>query len=312
VARDYRIGPRIGQGGMGDVYLAIQAGPAHFAKLVVQKRIRGAVGRAHDLGPSFLAEARLLARLSHPNLVQVLDLDRDAGGPFVVVEYLSGETLTEVLRELAAAGRKMPWPVAVRVMAGVAAGLAAAHGACDPDGRPDPILHRDLTPSNVMVCYSGAAKIIDFGIAKLAVEVGDTRAGAVKGKLAYLAPELLCGAPASPASDLFQLGVLLFEVVTGRRLFEAPSDAGRIAAVLNRPIPRPGHLVADLPAGIDRIALALLARDPGQRTASAEEARAQLEEVMRRRGTHVSEHDVGAWLRGALPRHHADRLQRAS
>jgi eukaryotic-like serine/threonine-protein kinase len=309
VTREYRLGPRIGQGGMADVYLAVQAGPEQFAKLVVQKRVRGVAARRPDFGRRFLAEARLLARLSHPNLVQVLDLGGDERGPFVVVEYLSGETLATALREMVAARRGIPWPVVTRVAAGLAAGLAAAHRACNADGRADPILHRDLTPSNVVVCYSGAVKIIDFGIAKLAAEAGDTRTGMIKGKLSYLAPELLRGATASPASDLFQLGVTLFESLTGRRLFEAPSDAARVQAVLHRPIPAPGDTVSGLPAALDRIVLQLLAREPSQRFGDADLVRAELEEVLRRSGQHIGEHEVGAWLRAALPQFMSERLR---
>jgi serine/threonine protein kinase len=308
VTRDYLVGPRIGQGGMAEVFLAVQAGPARFAKLVVQKRMRGAMHRPTGLGRGFLAEARLLARLSHPNLVQVLDVGWDERGPFVVVEYLSGETLATILRELVARGRLMPWPLVTRVAIGLAAGLAAAHGACDAEGQPDPILHRDLTPSNVIVCYSGAAKIIDFGIAKLAADAGETRAGTVKGKLAYLAPEILRGGAACPRTDLFQLGVLLFEALTGRRLFDAPSDAGRVQAVLHRPIPPPGDYTAGLPPALERIALALLARDPAERPPSADHVRGDLEEVLRESGSHVSEHAVGDWLRGALPDLLAERV----
>ncbi|HWM85990.1 MAG TPA: serine/threonine-protein kinase [Kofleriaceae bacterium] len=310
MARDYRLGPRIGQGGMAEVFLAVQAGPERFAKLVVQKRVRGAIWRRPDLGRGFLAEARLLARLSHPNLVQVLDLGWDERGPFVVVEYLSGETLSAILREVVASGRVIPWPLVTRMAAGLAAGLAAAHGASDSEGRADPILHRDVTPSNVIVCYSGAAKIIDFGIAKLAAEVGDTRTGTVKGKLSYLAPEILRGVPASPSSDLFQLGVTLFEALTGRRLFDAGSDAGRVQAVLHRPILAPGQVVHGLPVALDRIALGLLAREPELRTGTAEQVRSELDAVLRRAGQHVSEHEVGAWLRGAMPVHLAERVQR--
>jgi eukaryotic-like serine/threonine-protein kinase len=295
---------------MAEVYLAVQSGPERFAKLVVQKRVRGAMQRRPDLVRGFLAEARLLARLSHPNLVQVLDLGWDERGPFVVVEYLSGETLSTVLREMVATAQIVPWPIVTRVAAGLASGLAAAHGNCDGDGRPDPMLHRDLTPSNVIVCYSGAAKIIDFGIAKLAAESGDTRAGMIKGKLSYLAPELLRGATASRASDLFQLGVLLFETLTGRRLFDGPNDAGRVQAVLHRPIPAPTELVPGLPVALDRLVLGLLARDPDQRIADAEQARGELEEVLRRSGQHVGEHEVSAWMRGMLPRQFVERVRR--
>jgi tRNA A-37 threonylcarbamoyl transferase component Bud32 len=295
---------------MADVYLAVQAGPEHFAKLVVQKRVRGVAAQRPDFGRRFLAEARLLARLSHPNLVQVLDLGWDAGGPFVVVEYLSGETLATALREMVAVRQGMPWPVVTRVAASLAAGLLAAHRASNADGRPDPILHRDLTPSNVVVCYSGAVKIIDFGIAKLAAEVGDTRTGMIKGKLSYLAPELLRGGAASPASDLFQLGVTLFEALTGRRLFDGPTDAARVQAVLHRPIPAPSDMVSGLPAALDRIVLQLLARDPSQRTGDADQVRAELEDVLRRSGQHVGEHEVGHWLGSSLPQHLSERLRR--
>ncbi len=292
------------------MYLAVQSGPERFAKLVVQKRVRGAMQRRPDLVRGFLAEARLLARLSHPNLVQVLDLGWDERGPFVVVEYLSGETLLTVLREMVATAQIIPWPIVTRVAAGLASGLAAAHGNCDGDGRPDPMLHRDLTPSNVIVCYSGAAKIIDFGIAKLAAESGDTRAGMIKGKLSYLAPELLRGATATPASDMFQLGVLLFETLTGRRLFDGPNDAGRVQAVLHRPIPAPTELVPGLPVALDRLVLGLLARDPAQRIADAEQTRGELEEVLRRAGQHVGEHEVSEWMRGMLPRQFIERVRR--
>ncbi|HKE18477.1 MAG TPA: serine/threonine-protein kinase, partial [Kofleriaceae bacterium] len=178
------------------------------------------------------------------------------------------------------------------------------------DGRPDPILHRDLTPSNVVVCYSGAVKIIDFGIAKLAAEVGDTRTGMIKGKLSYLAPELLRGGAASPASDLFQLGVTLFEALTGRRLFDGPTDAARVQAVLHRPIPAPGDMVSGLPAALDRIVLQLLARDPSERIGDADQVRGELEDVLRRSGQHVGEHEVGSWLRAVLPEHLSERLRR--
>ena len=294
---------------MAEVFLAVQSGPARFAKLVVQKRMRGGMHRPTELGRGFLAEARLLARLSHPNLVQVLDVGWDDDGPFVVVEYLSGETVATILRELVSRGRLMPWQLVARVAIGLAAGLAAAHGARNADGEPDPILHRDLTPSNVIVCYSGATKIIDFGIAKLAAEAGETRAGTVKGKLAYLAPEILRGGAACPRTELFQLGVLLFEALTGRRLFDAPNDAGRVQAVLHRPIPSPSDY-ASVPPALERIALSLLSRDPDARPESADQVRGQLEEVLRDSGSHVGEHAVGEWLRAALPDLLSERQER--
>jgi eukaryotic-like serine/threonine-protein kinase len=295
---------------MAEVYLAVQAGPERFAKLVVQKRVRGEISRRPELAAGFLTEARLLARLSHPNLVQVLDLGWDERGPFVVVEYLSGETLSTVLRQMAITGQIMPWPLVTRVAASVAAGLAAAHGACNAEGRPDPILHRDVTPSNAILCYSGAVKVIDFGIAKLAAEVGNTKIGTVKGKLAYLAPEVLRGGTATRSSDMFQFGVLLFEALTARRLFDGRNDAARVQAVLHRPIPPPAHMLSGLPLALDRIAMRLLERDPKRRLADANAVRAELEDVLRRSGQHVGEHELGTWLRAALAGPMRDRIAR--
>ena len=176
----YRIGPLIGSGGTADVHLAVQHGPAGVTRLVVLKRIRAQLAGRAELGRTLFDEARLLARLSHPNLVQLLDVGDDQDGPFLVVEYLSGETLLGVLRALASRGIRLPWPAVCRIGADLAAALAAAHGQLAPDGSPMPILHRDLTPSNVILCWSGAVKLIDFGIAK-EERSRQTRIGTVKG-----------------------------------------------------------------------------------------------------------------------------------
>jgi serine/threonine-protein kinase len=295
---------------MADVHLAVQHGPLELRRLVVMKRIRLPLRARAELSRTLLDEARMLARLSHPNVVQLVELGEDADGPFLVVEYLSGITLLALLRQMAARGERLPWPAVCRIGADLAAALSAAHGALAADGRVAPILHRDLTPSNVVLCRSGAVKLIDFGIAR-DERGGDTRTGAVKGKLSYLAPELLAGGRAGPASDLWQLGVMLHEAASGRRLFEASDDAARVQAVLGRPIP-PLRLVAgEVPFDLERIAAGLLVRDPAQRTASADEVRRGLEETMRRGGAVMSSHELGDWLRAAVPGQLVDIDRRA-
>ncbi|HLU65284.1 MAG TPA: serine/threonine-protein kinase, partial [Kofleriaceae bacterium] len=308
MAWQYRLGPRIGRGGMADVFLAVQAGEAGFAKLVVLKRVRPDAAGQAELTRSFFDEARVLARLSHPNLVQVLEVGCDGGGPFVVVEYLPGETLLTVMRDLAATGGRLPWPVVCRIGADLAAGLAAAHGAVDSLGRPARVLHRDLTPSNVIVCYSGAVKLIDFGIAKAEGD-SDTLVGLVKGKLSYLAPELLRGGRPDTRSDLYQLGVVLHEALCGRRLFEAADDAARVRAVLGREVPRVRHLVPRAPEELDDLIAALLERDPARRPGSAEQVRRALEEAARRADASMSAHELGDWMKRVLPVRHAERMR---
>jgi serine/threonine-protein kinase len=294
---------------MADVYLAVQEGPSGVSRLVVMKRLRAPLAARAELRRTLVDEARVLARLSHPNLVQLVELGEEAQGPFLVVEYLSGETLLGVLRALAARGAHLPWPAVCRIGADLAAGLAAAHRQVADDGSPAPILHRDLTPSNVIVCWTGAVKLIDFGIAK-EEGAGDTRIGTVKGKLSYLAPELFGGGRADPRSDLWQLGVVLHEAASGRRLFEATDDAARVQAVLRRPIPPLRQVAGDVPVDLERLVRHLLSRDPARRPASADLVRRELEDTMHRAGSFMTSHQLGDWLRDAIPSHLADRDRR--
>jgi serine/threonine protein kinase len=217
--------------------------------------------------------------------------------------------LLGVLRTLAARGARLPWPAVCRIGADLAAGLAAAHGQVADDGSPAPILHRDLTPSNVIVCWTGAVKLIDFGIAK-EEGAGDTRIGTVKGKLSYLAPELFGGGRADPRSDLWQLGVVLHEAASGRRLFEATDDAARVQAVLRRPIPLLRQVAGEVPVDLERLVRHLLIRDPAQRPASANLVRRELEDTMHRSGSFMTSHQLGDWLRDAIPSRLADRHRR--
>ncbi|HKE13751.1 MAG TPA: serine/threonine-protein kinase [Kofleriaceae bacterium] len=298
----YRISRCIGRGGMGEVYLGLQEGIGGLERLVVIKRIYAQFGEDEHFTRMLLEEARLAASIRHPNVVHILDIGRDADGYFLVMEYLSGETLVYITRTLRSRGESVPPAVACRVAADVAAGLECAHTATDPAGQPQPIVHRDVTPSNLIVCFNGVVKIVDFGVAKATLREGHTRGG-VKGKIAYLAPEQLHDRPVDGRTDVFQLGICLHELLTGHRLFKGTSDHQRAVAVLEQRIPPPSELDPSLPGVLDEVVLWALERDPARRPASADELRRALEAAAAEVGQ-LSGHDMGAWMTGAL----ADRL----
>jgi serine/threonine-protein kinase len=303
----YRFSRRIGRGGMGEVYLGLQEGIGGLERLVVIKRIYSQFGEDENFTRMLLDEARLAASIRHPNVVQILDIGHDADGYFIVMEYLSGETLVYISRSLRARGESVPAAVACRIAAEVAAGLHCAHTATDPAGQPQPIVHRDVTPSNLIACFNGVVKIVDFGVAKATLHEGHTRGG-VKGKMAYLAPEQLYDQPVDGRTDVFQLGICLHEFLTGERLFKGESDHQRAVSVLEQRIPPPSELVPALPKVVDDAVLWALERDPARRPATADELRRALESAAAEVGQ-LSAHDLGGWMRTALAERLAERTQ---
>ena len=299
----FKFSRRIGSGGMADVFLALQEGLGGFEKLVVVKRIFPHLCLDQSFVQMFFDEARLAASIRHPNVVEILDIQRDEAGFFIVMEYLSGETVEWLIEDLHERGQSMAWPVALRIAADVAEGLHAAHTAVDEEDRPRGIVHRDVTPSNLVVCYSGATKVLDFGVAKF--EASDEEAGTLKGKLGYLAPEQLTGGPVDARTDVFQLGVVLYEMLTGHRVFGEAADHDSMREVLERPVAPPSAHRPDLPAEVDELVLACLAADPAQRCGSAAEARAAIEKVLAAHGHSVGSFEVAAWMSSAL----ADRRE---
>ena len=298
----YRFSRRIGRGGMGEVYLGLQEGMGGLERLVVIKRIYPHFGEDEHFTRMLLEEARLAASIRHPNVVQIHDIGRDDDGYFIAMEYLSGETLVYITRALRAAESSVPPAIACRIGAEVAAGLHCAHTATDPAGHPQPIVHRDVTPSNLIVCFNGLVKIVDFGVAKATLHEGHTRGG-VKGKMSYLAPEQLYDQPIDGRTDVFQLGICLHELLTGARLFKGDNDQQRAMAVLEQEIPPPSQLDASIPKAIDEVVQWALEREPDRRPASADELRRALESAANDLGG-VSAHDLGEWMRKSF----AERL----
>ena len=295
---------------MGEVYLGLQEGAGGLERFVVIKRIDPEYVKDENFTSMLLEEARLAASIRHPNVVQILDIGHSVDGYFIVMEYLSGETLLYLTRTLHVRGERMPPSIACRIVAEIAAGLHCAHTATDPDGNPQPIVHRDVTPSNLIVCFNGVVKIVDFGVAKATLLDGETRGGVkanVKGKMSYLAPEQLYDKPIDGRADVFQLGICLHEFLTGTRLFRAETDEKRVLAVLQQPIPAPSEIVPSLPKQLDDVVLWALERDPEQRPETADDFRRALELAVEDVGS-VSGADLGGWMRSAF----AERLRERS
>ncbi len=279
----YRLQSRIGSGGMAEIFRAVAMGAQGFERTVAIKRIRDEVVELADIGKLFADEARVSALLDHPNIVQVYDFGAVDGTYYIAMEYLKGRNLEQVLSALRERGQRLAPSLAVLIARDVARGLAYAHGLADDKGRPLAIVHRDVSPANVMLSHMGAVKLLDFGIARITSELrlAVTRGRALRGKCPYLAPEQITNeGEADARSDIFALGAVLWEMLTGRRLFVGSSDFEVLASVLNRDLPPPSSMVPGLPAEVDEIVLHALARDPDQRFASAGALAEALEEAV--------------------------------
>jgi tRNA A-37 threonylcarbamoyl transferase component Bud32 len=275
----YRVIRRLAEGGMGEIFLARARGRGGFAKLVVLKRIHQRRVADRDAVRMFLDEARLMATLDHPNIVQVHDFGAVGGADFLTMEYVHGEDLGRIMKAATLARRPLSLEVAIGVIAEAAAGLHYAHERHGEDGRPLEIVHRDISPSNILVSYEGAVKVADFGIAKWNERETETRTGGLKGKIAYMSPEQCRSAKMDRRSDVFSLGILLFELTTGTRLYQGTSDFGILEQIVNHDVPRPSSRRADCPPALERIVLRALARDPDKRQQTARELQLALEEL---------------------------------
>jgi serine/threonine-protein kinase len=272
----YQLMERIGAGGMAEVWRANLTGPAGFRRAVVVKRVLPHFAEEPAFNDMFLSEARILARLHHASIVQVLDFGVIDDHPFLAMELLHGRTLTEVMRAQMRAQGPDPG-LAAFVARDVCRALAYAHDLKDDGGAPLCVLHRDVSPGNIMVGYDGSVKLLDFGIAKLldATRARDTESGVLKGKIAYMAPERLDGNVGDHRADLYSVGVVLHESLTGQRLFAGERPAARAA-----PVPPPSRSDPEIPAALDEICRRALAADPRQRYAHAGQMVAELEAVL--------------------------------
>ncbi len=285
----------IAVGGTASVHLGALSSAGGFQKTVAIKRLHPNLARDPEFTSLLLDEARLAVRIVHPNVVQMLDVVQKSGETFLVMEYVHGETLHRLLAATTASGARVTPSVAVTVMAGVLRGLHAAHEATGDEGAPLGLVHRDVSPQNVMVGVDGLARVVDFGIAKAAGQSQITREGRVKGKLAYMAPEQIHGEPLTRQADVYGAAVVLWEVLTGERLFAADSEAAVEAKILNHVVRVPTEVVPELSIAWNRVILRALARDPASRFASALELADALEQCAPK----ASASEVGAWVRAS-------------
>jgi serine/threonine-protein kinase len=277
----YELFATLGGGGMSDVFLAVARGPMGWSKLVVVKLLRASLAEEGAFLAMFLDEARLAARLAHPNVVHTFEVGEQGGSFFIAMEYLDGQPLSEIIRVLAERGEALDQPLCARIVADALAGLAYAHELVDYDGTPLQIIHRDVSPQNLFVGYDGQVKIVDFGIAKAVLSSTTTEIGVLKGKVAYMAPEQAMGGPVDQRADLFSMGVVLWELLARKRFAKVESAAPAMHKLLNEPIPRVSSEAPEVDPALDDIVARALQKEPAQRYQTASEMREALEAWMR-------------------------------
>jgi serine/threonine-protein kinase len=267
-------------GGMATVYVARKVGAAGFERLVVVKRIHQAFVRNREFVDMFREEARICSTIRHPNVVQIFDVVESEGELFLVLEYVESLSIRALVTAARDSGEALPPNVVVRVVADALAGLHAAHEAKDLRGNRLDLIHRDVSPQNIIVGVDGSSRLIDFGIAKATSRVSVTTSGVLKGKLGYMSPEQVRRRPLDRRADLFAAGVVLFEALTNRRLFDGEDEGDIVLSILIADIPAPSTLVPGLPAALDDVVTKALARDPDERYQTAAEFQEALERAL--------------------------------
>jgi len=273
----YQVLKHLASGGIADVLLARASGLEGFARHVVIKRMKPELAKEERFAKAFLDEARISASLNHQNIVQVHDIGEEGGSYFFAMEYIHGEDARTILAKVRERGEHVPLEIAVAIIMSAAAGLHHAHEKTSSQGEKLGIVHRDVSPSNILVGYDGSVKLVDFGLAKAAQRSTTTAAGTLKGKASYMSPEQCKGEDVDRRTDTFCLGIVLYELVTAQRLFKGPTEYATMAAVVDGEIPPPSRLRADIPPALDAIILRALARNKTERYQTAEDFRAAVE-----------------------------------
>lgn len=308
VLGNYEILQSIGSGGMAEVFLARHAGPMGFEKILVLKCIHPHLANQKNFVDMFLDEARLAARINDPRVVQIHELGEANGTYFMAMEYLAGESLSTVLKASIRGGPSLPSHLAARIVADAAAGLHTAHELRDTKGRPLEVVHRDVSHGNIVVLYSGAVKLLDFGVAKARDSLQTTSAGERKGKYGYMSPEQVRGEAIDRRSDVFSLGVVLWEALTKQRLFAADSELETVRRVIDGVVPAASSLARDVPPELDAIVAKALAKDRTKRYQTSEDLSQALEGWLRATGAAATMTDVANFMKSAF----AERIEQRS
>ncbi len=303
----YTLLRRLAAGGMAELFLALHRSVAGFEKLIVIKRILPSMNQDQSFIEMLLHEARVAATLSHPNVVQIFDVGQVDGTYYIAMEHIHGEDIQAIVRGMKKMNvAEFPLEHTISILLGTCAGLAYAHDKRDLDGAALGIVHRDISPRNIVVSFTGDVKIVDFGIAKSGTEPGegDTPSGQLKGKAPYMSPEQASGQPIDWRSDIFAAGVMLFELTTGRRLFKGASEFETLKMICDKEYPLPSQVKEGYPPELERIVMRALAKRREDRYQSAREMQADLELFAREERIAVSQVSLTKWMESLF----ADKL----
>jgi len=302
----YIVYGELASGGMATVHFGRLTGVAGFARSVAIKRLHPQFARDPEFVRMFLDEARLAARITHPNVVSTLDVVATNDELLLVMEYIRGVSLSQLARIVRHGGKHIPPLIATGIMAGVLHGLHAAHDARSDRGERLDIVHRDVSPQNVIVGTDGIPRVLDFGVAKAAGRLQTTRDGQLKGKLSYMAPEQIHGATVTRRTDIYSASVVLWEVLTGERLFRGDNEANVLARILSGEVSAPSSVVPAIAKSLDRIVLRGLKLEPGARYATAREMAQDLNASY---GV-ASAHEIGDWVEEVASQELGERERR--
>ncbi|MEW6430590.1 MAG: DUF2378 family protein [Myxococcota bacterium] len=297
----YTLVRKLAVGGMGEVWLAKQKGPAGFEKLVVVKTLLQHLKEDQEFVNMFFDEARIAAVLNHPNIAQIYDLGEDKGEYYIAMEYVHGLSLRDVLVHATEKRGGMPLALKCRVIADAAAALDFAHQAKTPSGQPLDLIHRDVSPQNILLGFNGSVKLIDFGVAKAANKLVRTATGIIKGKYAYMSPEQAYGKDLDGRSDVFGLGIVFWEILCTERLFKRENETDTLRAVVGAPIHPPSQLDRGVPRALDAIVLKALDRDRESRYQTAGELQKAIESFLARQRLPATSAHLAAFMRELFP-----------
>jgi serine/threonine-protein kinase len=267
----YEILARVGTGGMAEAFRAMARGPGGYQRELIIKSILPALASDPEFVRLFIAEAKLLGMINHPNVVQVYDFGEQDGRHFLALEYLDGPCLEQILRFLVRTDQMMSVALVAHIAREMCLGLSAAHRLCGPDGEPLYVVHGDATPSNVLTTTAGAVKLVDFGIARTGLRTGTTASGTLQGKPAYLSPEQVRGGIVDERADLFTAGIVLYELLTHLSPFEGVDVLASVYQVVEKEVPPPSRLRADIPPLLDAVVQRALQKSPENRFQTAAE-----------------------------------------
>jgi serine/threonine-protein kinase len=276
----YELLRKLATGGMGQVFLARQKGPVGFQKLLVVKRLLPHLSEDTDFIKMFLDEARIAGILNHPNIAQIYELGDVDGVLYIAMEYVQGEAISQVNARANQRKGGLPLGLKCRIIADAAAGLDHAHQARSPSGRKLGLIHRDVSPQNVLVGFNGNVKLIDFGVAKVSNKLSHTVVGTIKGKHAYMSPEQARDEELDARSDVYGLGIVFYELLTSQRLFKRESDMATLKAVVGAKVIPPSEAVPGIPKSLDAVVMKALARRREERFQSAGELQLALEDFL--------------------------------